>query len=100
MVDHLQTEKNIATEDAEDIERRVSHISISTARAGVENLFDKTPPHESYEGAHRYDPKATWTQDEESALLRKTDLYLLSWVCLMVRCRSQPNQTKPIWLWN
>lgn len=52
---------------------------------GQEQLADTLPPHESYEGVHRWDPSATWTAKEEAAVVRKTDLYLLSWVCLMVR---------------
>ena len=51
---------------------------------GRDHLFESLPPHESYEGLHRYDPTATWTVKEEAAVVRKTDLYLLSWICLMV----------------
>lgn len=40
-------------------------------------------PHESYEGSHRWDPDATWTKDEEARVVRKTDLRLLLWICLM-----------------
>lgn len=40
-------------------------------------------PHESYEGAHRWDPDATWEAEEEAKVVRKTDLRLLSWLCLM-----------------
>lgn len=40
-------------------------------------------PHESYEGAHRWDPEATWTPEEEARVVRKTDLRLLTWLCLM-----------------
>lgn len=64
------------------IEGSVSHVSL--APVGPEHLADVIPPHESYEGAHRYDPGATWTPKEESALVRKTDLYLLTWICVMV----------------
>ena len=41
-------------------------------------------PHESYEGRHRWDPEASWSPDEEKRLVRKTDLMLLSWICIMV----------------
>ncbi len=57
---------------------------LSTVRVGQENLSDSLPPHESYEGVHRWDPSATWTAKEEAAVVRKTDLYLLTWICLMV----------------
>lgn len=40
-------------------------------------------PHDSYEGAHRWDPQATWTSKEEAKVVRKTDIRLLSWLCLM-----------------
>ncbi|KAL1305016.1 hypothetical protein AAFC00_003916 [Neodothiora populina] len=40
-------------------------------------------PHESYEGCHRWDPDAVWTAEEESRVIRKADILLLSWICLM-----------------
>jgi hypothetical protein len=62
---------------------RASQISI--VQVGRENLSDALAPHESYEGRHRYDPGATWTEQEERRVVWKTDLYLLSWICVMVR---------------
>lgn len=56
----------------------------SIAKVGRQNLADAVPPHEGYEGAHRWDPTATWTPEEEKRVVRKTDLYLMSWLCLMV----------------
>lgn len=56
----------------------------SVAHVGRESLADALPPHESYEGSHRYDPAATWTEVEERKVVRKTDLYLLVWICIMV----------------
>lgn len=52
---------------------------------GRDHLYDALPPHKSYEGLHRYDPTAIWTDKEEAAVVRKTDLYLLSWICFMVK---------------
>jgi hypothetical protein len=66
------------------VEATTSFDSID-AIEGQEHLANALPPHESYEGVHRWDPRATWTAKEEAAVVRKTDLYLLSWVCLMVR---------------
>lgn len=66
------------------VEATTSFDSID-AIEGQEYLANALPPHESYEGVHRWDPRATWTAREEAAVVRKTDLYLLSWVCLMVR---------------
>jgi hypothetical protein len=57
----------------------------SSVQVGRENLFDSLAPHASYEGRHRYDPGATWTEQEERRVVWKTDLYLLSWICVMVR---------------
>lgn len=52
---------------------------------GRENLYHTIQPHQSYEGGHRWDPYVTWTPDEERKALRKTDMMLLSWLCVMVR---------------
>jgi hypothetical protein len=60
----------------------VEHVEVTGV--GRENLADALPPHESYEGRHRWDPSATWTNKEEKRVVRKTDLYLLSWICVMV----------------
>ncbi|KAL2061446.1 hypothetical protein VTL71DRAFT_7719 [Oculimacula yallundae] len=57
---------------------QISHVAV-----GRENIAEALPPHESYEGKHRWDPSATWSPQEEKVLVRKTDLYLLSWLCLM-----------------
>lgn len=59
----------------------LSHVSV--AQVGRENLSDAIPPHDSYEGKHRWDPSATWTPEEEAAVVRKTDYILLSWICVM-----------------
>lgn len=53
-------------------------------KVGREELADIVPPHESYEGRHRFDPQASWTVDEERRVVRKTDLRLLTWLCLMM----------------
>lgn len=34
-------------------------------------LIDPFKPIPEYEGAHRYDPKAEWTEQEEKVLVRK-----------------------------
>lgn len=56
----------------------------SVANVGRENLSDAIAPHETYEGGHRYDPTATWTEAEERRVVRKTDFFLLTWLCVMV----------------
>ncbi|KAH9909655.1 major facilitator superfamily domain-containing protein [Xylariomycetidae sp. FL2044] len=51
---------------------------------GRENLHHAVPPHDTYEGSHRWDPHATWTPEEEvKRVVLKTDLYLLVWLCVM-----------------
>jgi hypothetical protein len=64
--------------------------TLTTTRIGREHLSDALPPHESYEGLHRYDPGATWTEAEERRVVRKTDLLLLSWLCVMVYIIQHP----------
>jgi hypothetical protein len=60
---------------ADDLDKAVA--------VGREHLHSAVPPHESYEGSHRFDPAVTWSPDEERALVRKTDLRLLFWLCVM-----------------
>ncbi|QRW18050.1 major facilitator superfamily transporter [Rhizoctonia solani] len=50
---------------------------------GNEELWRGTRPHDNYEGLHRWDPTATWDQEEEKALVRKIDIRLMTWLCLM-----------------
>ncbi|KAH8906744.1 MFS general substrate transporter [Coniochaeta sp. PMI_546] len=40
-------------------------------------------PIAEYEGRHRYDPAAQWTEAEEKKLVRRLDYKICSWVCLM-----------------
>ncbi|KAJ5817341.1 Major facilitator superfamily domain general substrate transporter [Penicillium robsamsonii] len=40
-------------------------------------------PIDEYEGKHRYNPLAEWTEKEEKLLVRKLDYRICSWVCLM-----------------
>lgn len=63
----------------------IAYSQISVTEVGREHLSDALRPHESYEGLHRYDPGATWTEQEERTVVRKTDFFLLSWICFMVK---------------
>ncbi|KAL4739495.1 major facilitator superfamily domain-containing protein [Aspergillus similis] len=47
---------------------------------GATELYEPIP---EYEGRHRYDPSAEWTEKEEKTLVRKLDYRICSWVCLM-----------------
>jgi len=40
-------------------------------------------PIDSYEGKHRWDPKADWSEKEEKHVVRKLDIRICSWACLM-----------------
>ncbi|PYH83059.1 MFS transporter [Aspergillus uvarum CBS 121591] len=69
---------SIKAHDVEDTQS--SKVSIEV---GQEHLAGVVPPHESYEGFHRFDPTATWTEQEERRVIWKTDLYLLTALCIM-----------------
>jgi hypothetical protein len=70
-------------------------------RVGREELASIVHPHDSYEGLHRFDPATSWTPEEERRVVRKTDLKLLSWLCLMV-CNHLMTQWKirNTYIWN
>jgi hypothetical protein len=53
-------------------------------KVGRQELADIVPPHASYEGHHRFDPYASWSIEEERRVVRKTDLRLLTWLCVMM----------------
>lgn len=50
---------------------------------GRDNLSSVLPPDEAYEGRHRWDPTLQWDAQEERKVVRKTDTWLLSWLCVM-----------------
>jgi hypothetical protein len=52
---------------------------------GREHIHSTVPPHDTYEGRHRFDPSASWSPEEERKVVRKTDWRLLTWLCVMVR---------------
>ncbi|KAF9269847.1 major facilitator superfamily transporter [Marasmius fiardii PR-910] len=60
----------------------LSYLS-NSEHVGRSKLADTLAPHETYEGRHRFDPNATWTAAEERKIVRRTDLYLLTWICVM-----------------
>lgn len=74
---------------AEQVSPVVDHVSDHGKEIGVgrEHIHNTLPPHESYEGRHRFDPLAEWTAAEEKRVVRKTDFRLLSWLCVMVSTR-------------
>jgi hypothetical protein len=78
-----QTEKGLGLSPHKTSdEASISHVS--AVEVGREHLSETLAPHESYEGKHRWDPSATWTEQEERRCVQKTDIMLLSWICVMV----------------
>jgi hypothetical protein len=59
------------------------HSSSTDIAIGREHISHTLPPHESYEGRHRWDPTFEWDAAEERRVVRKTDMFLLSWLCVM-----------------
>lgn len=57
--------------------------SDKSAVVGRDKLSNAVPPDDKFEGKHRWDPEATWTPEEEKAVVRKADIWLMSWVCVM-----------------
>jgi hypothetical protein len=49
----------------------------------VDGLEKYYVPIDRYEGRHRYDPKATWTEAEEKSLIRRLDIRVCAWCCFM-----------------
>lgn len=74
----------------DDIEGRPAIATLSDdgskahIEVGRENIHNAIAPHETYEGRHRFDPQFEWTAAEERKVVRKTDFYLLTWLCVMV----------------
>lgn len=84
----MTTDSNIALEKGfiDSPGKTSLHGDASEAESvpvGREHISGALPPHHDYEGCHRWDPDATWTEAEERRVVRKTDMYLLSWLCVM-----------------
>ncbi|RKU43652.1 hypothetical protein DL546_005851 [Coniochaeta pulveracea] len=50
---------------------------------GRDKLSAALPPDDKYEGKHRWNPLATWTPEEERTVVRKADIFLMTWLCVM-----------------
>jgi hypothetical protein len=75
--DDIEARSIGAQNQVEDLDK---HVAV-----GRQNIHSTVPPHETYEGHHRFDPEVTWSPEEERILVRKTDMRLLFWLCVMVR---------------
>jgi hypothetical protein len=78
MTDIEQSARSSAVKEAGDVKS-----SKESPAVGQEHLAGVTPPHASYEGHHRFDPTASWSPKEERRVIWKTDLMLMTWLCLM-----------------
>lgn len=82
----LDPDSKIATEypSSDDVSREVKKSEYNDRDAFVGGgSLEAYEPIPEYEGRHRYDPKAQWTEEEEKRLVRKLDYRICSWVCLM-----------------
>lgn len=93
-IEHAGKDKTVIADEYEGCATESSKTSIGV---GQDQLAGVTPPHESYEGYHRFDPLASWTAKEERAVVLKTDILLLSWVCVMV-CSFVQQYIDKLWL--
>lgn len=75
--DQIEARRRSIADDVEEISK--THVEI-----GRENIHNSLPPHETYEGHHRFDPNFTWTAEEEKRVVRTTDIKLMTWLCVMV----------------
>ncbi|KAI9665350.1 MAG: hypothetical protein M1831_001787 [Alyxoria varia] len=48
----------------------------------TDGLDEHYKPLKSYEGAHRFDPKFQWSDEDEKKVVRKLDIRICAWVCL------------------
>ena len=72
---------SITTKSNDGFPESLSKVSVAV---GQEHLATVIPPHETYEGYHRFDITASWTPQEERRVVMKTDILLLTWICIMV----------------
>ena len=75
---------NATTVPSKDSEQVAGDLkAIADANESVDSLEKFYVPIERYEGRHRYDPKATWTEAEEKSLIRRLDLRVCAYCCFM-----------------
>lgn len=83
-VDTLKADSDIdrkVEQDAKVLD--VEDVVLSESGFSDDKLADYYKPREDYEGYHRYDPKAVWTEEEEKVLLKKIDWRIMVWCCIM-----------------
>ncbi|KAL8735844.1 MAG: hypothetical protein Q9181_002673 [Wetmoreana brouardii] len=82
--DHL-TRTNTSEEDIDGKGLKPESGTLGE-RGDVNGLEQFYIPIDTYEGRHRYDPRATWAPEEERALIRRLDLRVCAYCCLMFFC--------------
>jgi len=56
---------------------------VSASKEGKESQREFTKPQDGYWGRRCWDPSVTWTAAEEARVVRKTDLHLLAFFCIV-----------------
>ncbi|KAK7995589.1 hypothetical protein PG990_014362 [Apiospora arundinis] len=87
MADDHKIPRSVASNKGTDSASDKTPLSLRTgtnneafAEGGDIRFYEPIP---EYEGYHRYDPKETWSPQEEKRLVRKLDYKICSWACLM-----------------
>ncbi|KAK8078799.1 hypothetical protein PG994_002606 [Apiospora phragmitis] len=78
----LSVASNRGTDSASDKTPLSLRLGNADAFAGGGDIRFYEPIPE-YEGYHRYDPKETWSPEEEKRLVRKLDYKICTWACIM-----------------
>ena len=76
-----ETPASVPKRDPEDVAGDLK--GTPSPNDSVDALEKYYVPIEKYEGRHRYDPKATWTEAEEKSLIRRLDLRVCAYCCFM-----------------
>ncbi|SCV67223.1 BQ2448_5869 [Microbotryum intermedium] len=84
--DSAETKIYSKSEDLSSLESDDRDGKASTVISSDDGLLDLYKPPSHWEGAHRYDPNAQWTEAEEKAVVRKTDWRICLVACLVMVC--------------
>ncbi|KLO13961.1 MFS general substrate transporter [Schizopora paradoxa] len=66
-----------------DVVRDLDSIATQPSVFDNPKTADVYRPPPQYENAHRFDPNARWTWREERKLVRKVDIRIMFWACMM-----------------
>ncbi|KAB5585756.1 major facilitator superfamily domain-containing protein [Coniochaeta sp. 2T2.1] len=78
---HDDEKKVVADSIGSDSDDSHQYVSGEVFAQGGQHQYYE--PIAEYEGRHRYDPAAQWTEAEEKRLIRRLDYKICTWVCLM-----------------